>query len=127
MLSFIRSRWQSIKIAFQGFLQVLNSEKNTWVHSAATILVIGMGLWLSIKPLEWAVLALAVGLVWMAEFFNTALEILVNMISPQPSRLARASKDISAGAVLIASFISVLVGVLILGPPLWDRISLLWE
>jgi diacylglycerol kinase len=126
MLSFIRSRWDSIKIAFKGFIQVLSTEKNTWVHTTATVLVFGLGLWLSLSTLEWAGLVLAVGLVWIAEFFNTALEVLVNMVSPDSNPLAKTCKDISAGAVLIAAVISIVVGILILGPPLWQKITQLF-
>ena len=127
MIAFIHSRWKSIQIAFNGFIQVLSSEQNTWVHSAATILVIMLGIWLKLTHLAWAVLGIAIGLVWMAEFFNTSLEVLVNLISPRHNPLARTCKDISAGAVLIASVVSVVVGVLILGPPLWAKIITLFN
>jgi diacylglycerol kinase len=87
-----------------------------------SILVILLAFWLSLGRLEWAVLILTIALVWMAEFFNTALEILVNLVSPQPHSLAKACKDVSAAAVLITAFISVLIGFIILGPPLWKKL-----
>ena len=63
-------------------------------------------------------LLLVIGLVWTAEIINTALEVIVDMVSPEHSQSAKIIKDISAGAVLIAAFISVLVGILIFGPRL---------
>jgi len=68
------------------------------------------------------VLLLTIGLVWTAEFLNTALEAVVDLASPQQHPLARIGKDVGAAAVLIAALIAVLTGLLILGPPLWMRL-----
>jgi diacylglycerol kinase len=68
------------------------------------------------------VIILAVALVWTAEFLNTALEAVVDLASPQQHQLARVGKDVGAAAVLIAALSSILIGLLILGPPLWDRL-----
>ena len=65
---------------------------------------------------------MTVALVWSAEFINTALEAVVDLASPQQHPLARVGKDVGAAAVMIAAGASVLVGLLILGPPLWDKI-----
>ena len=67
-------------------------------------------------------LALTIGFVWTAEFINTALEAVVDLASPDIHRLAQVSKDVSAAAVLVAAITSVVVGLLILGPPLWVRL-----
>jgi diacylglycerol kinase len=88
----------------------------------ATVCVIALGAWLSLSRIEWAILALAMGLVWIAEFFNTALEAVVDLASPDIHPLAKVSKDVGAAAVLIAAITSVVVGLLILGPPLWARL-----
>ena len=61
--------------------------------------------------------------VWMAEFMNTALEAIVDMIMPEKHPLAKVAKDVTAAAVLIGACAAVLVGFLILGPPLWQRMS----
>jgi len=61
---------------------------------------------------------LVIGLVWTAEIFNTAMEVMVDMVSPEHSQGGKVIKDISAGAVLISALISVLVGILIFGPKL---------
>jgi diacylglycerol kinase len=69
------------------------------------------------------VIVLAAGLVLSAEALNTALEATVDLASPEQHPLARVAKDVGAGAVTLAAITSVLVGLLILGPPLWERLS----
>jgi diacylglycerol kinase len=59
--------------------------------------------------------------VWMAEFMNTALEAVVDMVMPDLHPLAKVAKDIAAAAVLVGAIGAVLIGLLILGPPLWAR------
>jgi diacylglycerol kinase (ATP) len=112
------SRVASFHNAFRGFRHVIQTQRNTWIHSAATVLAVGMGIWLEIAWRDWASLCLAIGFVWFAEFMNTALETIVDLASPQLDPLAGLSKDIGAAAVLISATIAVLVGLLILGPPL---------
>lgn len=85
-----------------------------------------MGWWLSLSWLEWAVIVLVVTLVWTVEFINTALEAVVDLASPQQHPLARVAKDVAAAAVLLASVGSVVIGLLILGPPLWARLQAMW-
>lgn len=82
-----------------------------------------MGLWLKLEPRDWASLLLTICLVWMTEFFNTALESMIDLASPEVHPLARLGKDVGAAAVLIAAITSALVGLLILGPPLIDRLE----
>ena len=113
-----RSRISSFKHAFAGWWYVLRTQRNAWIHFLATILTIALGLWLSISPLEWAILLLAIGMVWTAEIINTALEAIVDLASPEEHPLARVGKDVGAGAVLLAALIAVVIGLLILAPPL---------
>ena len=75
---------------------------------------------------DWAVLLLTIALVWTAEFINTALEAVVDLASPQHHPLAKVGKDVGAAAVLIAALTSILVGLLILGPPLWEKLRMLF-
>jgi len=83
--------------------------------------VCALGLWLQLSSIEWAILWLAIGLVWTAEFVNTALEAVVDLASPDLHPLARVGKDVGAAAVLIAAGIAVIIGLLILGPPLLSQ------
>ena len=88
-----------------------------------TTLVILLAIWLQLPARDWAVLLLTMALVWSAEFFNTAIEAVVDLASPVQHPLAKTGKDVGAAAVLIAALAAVLVGLLILGPPLWERLS----
>jgi len=71
---------------------------------------------------DWAVLSTTIAMVWTAEFLNTALEIVVDLASPDLHPLARAGKDVGAAAVLIAASSAVIIGIIILGPPLIDKL-----
>ncbi len=120
---FLRSRPRSFKYAFTGLWYVIHTQRNAWIHALVSIAVILVGLWLQLVPHDWAVIILAIAMVWTAEFLNTALEAVVDMASPQVHPLARVGKDVGAAAVLIAAILSVFIGLLILGPPLWERIQ----
>lgn len=116
------SRVASFRNAFRGCRYVLQSQRNAWIHSAASVLVVGLGIWLGIPWRDWAALCFAIGFVWFAEFMNTALETIVDIASPKLDPLAGMSKDISAAAVLISAVIAMLVGLFILAPPLAARL-----
>ncbi|NMC79347.1 MAG: diacylglycerol kinase family protein, partial [Chloroflexi bacterium] len=96
--------------------------KNAWIHAVATVIVLAMSIWLGVAPRDMAVLFLTIAAVWTAEFLNTALEAVVDLASPQKHPLAKVGKDVGAAAVLIAALASVFIGLLILGPPLWQRL-----
>jgi diacylglycerol kinase len=103
---------------------VLRSQRNAWIHAAASILVILLAALLHVASWDWAILLLAIGLVWMAEFINSALEAVVDLASPDMHPLARVGKDVGAAAVLIAAITSAVVGLIILGPALGHRLGL---
>lgn len=117
-----RTRIQAFHYALSGFLHVLKTQRNAWIHAMTTIATIIMALWLRLVLQDIAILLLAIGMVWMAEFINTALEAVVNLASPNIHPLARVGKDVGAAAVLIAAGVAALVGLLIMGPPLWERL-----
>jgi diacylglycerol kinase (ATP) len=123
MLAFIKSRIRSFRCAFAGLGYVLRTQKNAWIHTIATILVFILAFWLNLPTHDWAILLLTIGTVWTAEFINTALEAVVDLASPQKHPLAKVGKDVGAAAVLISAGSSVLIGFLILGPPLLARIQ----
>lgn len=124
MKEFTRSRSRSFRYAFEGWWYVIRTQKNAWIHAAFSFAVFIIGLWLKITFQEWAIIVIAVALVWMAEFLNTALEALVDLASPEQHRLAKICKDVGAAAVLIAAGSSVLIGIFILGPPLLAKLSI---
>jgi len=119
---FIRARLQAVKIALAGIKYVLITQPNARIHTAFTLVVFMLAWVLNLPRLEWVILVLTVGLVWAAEIFNTAVEITVDVISPEYDPKAKIIKDISAGAVLVSVLVSILVGLLIFGPLLWHWI-----
>ena len=82
----------------------------------ATVLVVGAGAMFRISPTEWALIVLAILCVWVAEALNTAIELLVDLVSPEPHPLAGKAKDVAAGAVLVAAIGSAIIGGFVFGP-----------
>lgn len=117
------SRWASLRYALAGWLYMLRYQKNTRIQAVATLGVVIFGLWLGITPVEWAILVLTVAVVWMAEFINAAIEAAVNLASPEIHPMAKVGKDVAAAAVLLGATASILVGLLIFGPPLLARLQ----
>jgi diacylglycerol kinase len=122
---YLKSRLRSILIAFEGVKHVLISQQNARIHAGFTLGVILLGILLDISRWEWMVLLLVIGLVWSAEFFNTAIELVTDHISPEEDPAVKIIKDVSAGGVLITAIISILVGIMMFGPRLWNRIIIL--
>ncbi len=126
MLSFIHSRLASFGHAFRGLWYVLRTQQNAWIHAAVTVTVLVLGTWLTLPARDWAVLALTIAMVWMTETLNTSIEAVVDLASPTHHPLAKVGKDVGAAAVLIVAIVAVVVGLLIIGPPFWTRILLLF-
>lgn len=126
MSAFLQSRFRSIGYALEGWWHVLRTQSNAWVHAGISCAVFVVGFWLRLSLQDWAILVLTLAMVWMAESFNTALEALTDLVSPKEHRLAKIAKDVGAGAVLIGAIAAVVVGFLILGPPLWVRLQALF-
>lgn len=116
------SRIRSFGYAFEGWWYVLRTQHNAWIHAVVTVIIAIVAFWLRIPLHDWAILILTFMAVWMAEFMNTAIEAVVDMISPDPHPLAKVAKDVAAAAVLVGACGAVLIGLLILGPPLWDKL-----
>jgi diacylglycerol kinase (ATP) len=125
LLRFLRLRARSFGYAFEGWWHVIRTQRNAWIHALASLLAFLFSIWLQISPVELALLVVVIALVWLSEFFNTALEALVDLASPGVHPLAKVAKDVAAAAVLIAALASVIVGILILGPPLADKLAAL--
>jgi diacylglycerol kinase len=113
---------RSFRNALTGISYALRTQRNARIHLGITLGVLLLGAWLQIEVEDWVPLTIAVGLVWTAELINTALEAAIDLTSPQEHSLAKASKDVSAGAVLLAATTAAVVGILILGPPLFSRL-----
>lgn len=122
MNEFIRTRAHSFRYAFGGWWYVIRTQRNAWIHAIVSILVITVSIWLGLNTGDWALIIIAIAMVWTAEFINTALEAVVDLASPEQDDLAQVGKDVGAAAVLIAAGSAALIGFLTLGPPLWDRL-----
>lgn len=127
IIKFFRSRLKSFKHAIIGWWHVIRTQQNAWIHALATVVTILLALWLTLPLRDWAVIIVTIAMVWMAEFLNTALEIVVDLASPNLHPLARAGKDVGAAAVLITAAAAVLVGILLMGPPLMKQLKFLVE
>lgn len=119
----LHARIKSFQYAFAGIAYMLKHEHNAWIHSIATVCVIAVGIWLDVSRIEWVMLVLAMMAVWMGELFNTAVEAIVDMTSPDPHPLAKVAKDVAAGATLVAAIGAAIVGFLIFLPPLLARLG----
>ena len=108
------------KFAIRGVSVFFKSERNARMHLAATLIVVLMGLTLKVSLIEWSLLTLTIALVLTAEAINTAIENLVDMVSPERKPQAGLIKDISAGAVLISALGAAIVGLIIFGPKIID-------
>ncbi len=114
--------WDSFKHAGAGLLYAVRTQRNFRVHLVAMMLTIGVGMWVGLSHQAWAILMLTIGTVLVAEMINTALEALVDLASPEYHPLAKNVKDLAAGSVLLWAIVAVIIGFVILGPPLLDRV-----
>jgi diacylglycerol kinase (ATP) len=115
----LRRRVASFGHAFRGVGTALRSELHLQFHAVASAAVLGLGLYIGLSTTEWALVALAVAGVWAAELFNTAIETLTNLVSPDYHPLAGKTKDVAAAGVLLAALGALVVGALVFGPKIW--------
>lgn len=109
-----------LRFALRGVAVAWRDQANLWIESTIGVAAIGVTLWLGVSLVP---VLLACGLVLVAELTNTVLEAVVDLVAPGHHPLAARAKDVSAGAVLVASATAVAVGLVHLGPPLLDRLS----
>ena len=114
---------RSFGYAFRGIGMMLVTQANARIHAVATLLAVGAGFWFGISCGEWCAVIAVVGLVWTAEGLNTALEAVVDLVSPEQHPLAGRAKDAAAGAVLCAALAALAIGVLIFGPRVWALVA----
>jgi len=117
-----RNIFESFRFAFSGLWYALRTQRNTRIHLTITAAVVVLGFFLELSYVQWAVVTLTIGFVLVSEMLNTVAETLVDLTSPGYHPLAKIVKDVTAGAVLLAAIVSIVVGLLVLGPPLWERV-----
>jgi diacylglycerol kinase len=119
-----RNRLKSLGYALAGWLYMLRWQKNVRILILASVLATAGALWLQVSASELAVIILVISIVWMAEFMNAAVEAVVNLATDEWHPMAKVAKDVAAAAVLLGVVAAVLVGLLVLGPPLLLRLGL---
>lgn len=113
---FLQKQARSFRNAFRGIVVAIQQETHCKIHLLATIAVIVLGILLHIALNEWIVIFICISMVWCLELINTAIENIVDMVSPERQERARNIKDIAAGAVLFAAICSVIIACLIFIP-----------
>jgi diacylglycerol kinase len=114
-----RKRLNSFKFAFSGLKLLLKTQPNAKIHLVVTVFVIIFGCFFQISRLEWIAVIGCFALVFSLEAVNTAIENMIDLVSPDYHPLAGNAKDVAAGAVLIAAMAAVLIGFLIFLPKIF--------
>jgi diacylglycerol kinase len=110
--------FRSFRYAGAGLVSLFRLENNARIHLLAAVMVLFLGAGFQISLTEWALVVTQIGLVWMAEAFNTAIEKLADVVSPEHHPTIKAVKDLAAGGVLMASLAAAVVGGLVFIPKL---------
>jgi diacylglycerol kinase (ATP) len=114
----IRARARSFRFAWQGIAAFLQKEHNAWLHFMATVVVITLASLVGLTKTELLALVFAIGFVWVAEMFNTCIERIMDFVSPHQHPDIKFIKDLSAGAVLVATLTAVITGGIVFIPKL---------
>ena len=114
MFLYLKRQFRSFGYAFSG-LRIMLTDYNAFIHIPAAIFALSLDFAFQISSLEWIAILSAIASVWITEILNTALEKLVNFVSPEKNVFAGQIKDLAAGAVLIATLYAVLVGIIVFG------------
>ncbi|MCF0255229.1 diacylglycerol kinase family protein [Bacteroides heparinolyticus] len=112
----IKKQLYGFGYAWKGIRCCIGKEQNLSFHLIAAIIVVIAGFILSITKIEWTIVILCIGVVIAAELFNTAIERLVDLVSPQQHPIAGKVKDIAAGAVLVCAVTAAIIGLIIFVP-----------
>lgn len=112
----LTARWRSVRHAARGVVVVLRTQPNAWLHAVATAVVLGAGGYVGLSRLEWCAVVLAMIAVWTAEALNTAIELVVDLVSPDLHPMAGRAKDVAAAAVLLSACGAAIVGALVFIP-----------
>ena len=117
----------SFRYAFEGLAYVVRAERNARLHLAVSLVIVTLGAWLRLSRIEWVLIIMAIALVFAGEMLNTVVELVIDLVAPSHNSLAKHAKDVAAGAILIAAIAAATTGLIILGPPLWERLSGIWS
>jgi diacylglycerol kinase len=117
-----KKAWRDVKYsrkflnAFRGLYVVLKTTNHIFIHIIFTLIALGLGLYFKISGTEWIFVVFAIGFVFVTEALNTAIEIDIDLTSPEYHPFARDTKDVAAGAVLLSAVVALIVGLIIFLP-----------
>lgn len=120
--------WREVKYsqkflnAFRGMYIVLKTTRHLFIHITTALVVIVLGFYSHISSIEWMILVFAIGFVFVSETFNTAIEIDIDLTSPEYHPYARDTKDVAAAAVLLSVFVAIIVGLIVFLPKIYGII-----
>lgn len=123
IISYLQGRVRSFGYAFKGIGLLFSTQANARIHLVAMVAVAAVGWWLGLQAWEWCLIVLCIGLVLAAEAFNSSIEFLTDLASPDIHPLAEKTKDLAAGAVLITVIFAAIVWAIIHVP----KLIALWE
>jgi diacylglycerol kinase (ATP) len=104
--------------AFRGLRAFFRRESKAGIHLFAALMAIGMAWYLKITTTEWLLIIFAIGLVFVAELFNTIAELISDLIQPDYDKKVKDIKDMAAAAVLVAAIVAAIIGLVIFLPKL---------
>ena len=113
MIDYLSARIRSFGYAIKGIMTLIGTQPHARLHLLATVVVTGAGIYLHLRRWEWVAILLCIGMVWMAEALNTAIEFLADEVTLERRDRIGKAKDVAAGGVLIVAIISVAVAVLV--------------
>jgi diacylglycerol kinase len=114
--NFFRYQLSAFGYAFSGLKYFFRSEIKSRIHLVAAILAVTLGILFGISAAEWLMITFSIGIVFVSEVINTAIELMVDQITDQKTERAGRTKDLAAGAVLLASITALIIGLLIFTP-----------
>lgn len=114
---------KSFSFAFEGIKTAFKEEPNFKIHTALGVLALILAFFLGFSRVEWLILLFTISLVLILELINTALESMVNLVSPEIKPEAKIAKDVAASAVLISAILSILVGIVLFVPKLFSLLT----
>lgn len=116
MKSYLKKRQKAFGYAWTGIKTLFRKEAHAKIHLLAMILVLIAGYIFQLDKTEWCIILMSIGIVLMAEGFNTAIERVCDKVSPERNPLIKDAKDIAAGAVLLVVMAVVAIGLIIFIP-----------
>ena len=120
-----KKAWREVKYrekfsnAFRGMYVVWKTTRHLFIHILTALSVIILGFYFKISSFEWIAIVFAIGFVIVSEIFNTAIEIDMDLTSPEYHPFARDTKDVAAAAVLLSAFVAIIVGLIIFLPKIF--------